>query len=339
MARILVTGASGFIGGHLVEALVRRGDQVRCLVRPTSRTDHLRGLRVEFACTDLTDLQGLKRTVQGLDVVFHLAGLTTALHSRDMMRVNGEGVLHVARACAACQTPPIHVLVSSVAAAGPTTRRGRRRESDRPAPVSHYGRSKRAGELAAQQWAHVVPTTIVRPGIVFGPRGHDLLPVFRTIYRIGIHLTASFAPPPLSLIHVEDLVEILVSSASSGPRLVPQATDSTFSGHGCVFACANEYPTYADLGRMISAALGRRHVFVLGLAMPLPWLFGGMGQILSLLLGQPSHLTIDKMREAMADSWACSTEAVRELLHFEPPRLLQARLKETADWYLEHGWL
>ena len=339
MGHMLVTGGSGFIGGHLVEALVRRGDRVRCLVRPTSRTDHLRGLDVEYVQGELEDLEGLRRAVRGTEVVFHLAGLTAALRPRDLMRVNREGVWHVARACAACQTPPLLLLVSSVAAAGPAGRHRLRRESDAPAPVSHYGRSKRAGELAAEQWAHVVPTTIVRPGIVFGPRNRETLPIFQSIYRSGIHFTPSFASPPLSLIHVSDLVEILLLAASSGPRLAPRNAAARASGQGYVFACVDEYPTYAKVGHMISAALGRRHLFVVCAISPLPWIVGVAGDLVGVLRGRPDHLCTDKMRDATVHSWACSTETLRTALHFEPRRPLQERLKETADWYLEQGWL
>ena len=119
---------------------------------------------------DLSDIEGLKKAVAGVDVVYHLAARTTALRARDLMRVNAIGTANLTRACAAQSSPPVMIHVSSVAAAGPSRRGQCRSESDPPAPVSNYGRSKRAGELCNAQWAHAVPTTIIRPGIIFGPR-------------------------------------------------------------------------------------------------------------------------------------------------------------------------
>ena len=200
MATALITGASGFIGGHLAQALVSRGQSVRCLVRRTSRVDHLPPRGVELVYADLAHPVDLEKAVAGVDVVYHLAAMTCALRPADLMRVNGHGTYHVARACASQATPPVHVYISSVAAGGTSRSGERRNESQRPAPVSDYGRSKRAGELAAAMWARHVPTTIVRPGIVFGARDRELLPVFHAIAHLGIHFYPGFVPQPLSWI-------------------------------------------------------------------------------------------------------------------------------------------
>src|SRR5688572_24591379 len=181
MRRSLVTGSSGFIGSHLVEALRSRGEKVRCLVRGTSRREILERLGVEFAEGDVTRPETLAAAVQGVDVVYNLAGLTCALRAEDQSQVNGTGVENLARACAACDVPPVHVLVSSVAAAGPAPRNRLRLESEPPRPISNYGRSKRAGELAAEKYADRVPTTILRPGAVFGERDRLMFPMFQSV--------------------------------------------------------------------------------------------------------------------------------------------------------------
>src|SRR5205823_4142629 len=116
---------------------------------------------------DVTEPDSLPAAVAGVDVVYNLAGLTKALRTSDQTRVNGSGVDHLAKLCAAQESPPVHVLVSSIAAGGPTPRGKLRYESDEPAPISNYGRSKREGEISAGRWANRVPTTIVRPGVVF----------------------------------------------------------------------------------------------------------------------------------------------------------------------------
>jgi nucleoside-diphosphate-sugar epimerase len=338
MTLALVTGASGFVGGHLVESLVRRGFRVRCLVRATSSLDLLDTVDAELVQGDLSDGPTLERAVAGTDVVFHVAGLTAALRAEDFLRVNAHGTAHVARACAACPNPPVHVLVSSVAAVGPARRHRPRRESDPVAPVSTYGRSKLAGERFAQRWARRVPTTIVRPGVVFGPRNRELLPTFWGIHRWRFHFIPTWFWPPLSMIHVEDLVEILVRAFQSGQRLVPSPDDAEQRGRGCYFACADEYPDYVQLGRMALRAMGGRHMVVMPLVTPLPWMLAGAVQLGGQIVRRPGHLNLDKIREACAESWACSTEATRQDLQFTAPPLAE-RLQSTIDWYFEEGWL
>ena len=120
MNRVFVTGASGFMGQHLVAALAARGACVRCLVRPTSRVRSLTRQGAELCLGDVTQPEVLRDGIAAADVVFHLAGLTRALHVRDLMRINAQGTWNVARACAAQARPPVLVVVSSLAAAGPS---------------------------------------------------------------------------------------------------------------------------------------------------------------------------------------------------------------------------
>ncbi|MEN0110196.1 MAG: NAD-dependent epimerase/dehydratase family protein, partial [Planctomycetota bacterium] len=185
MARTLVTGATGFIGVRLVERLVARGDRVACLVRPTSDTGGLEPLGVERAVGSLGDAESLVRAVggsfggEGAEVVLHVAGLTHAWRAEDFHRVNAEGTATLCRAAAGASSPPTVVLLSSLAAAGPSPDGAPHTEATKPAPISHYGRSKLAGERAARRFADRLPLSIVRPPVVFGPGDRDGLLLFK----------------------------------------------------------------------------------------------------------------------------------------------------------------
>jgi nucleoside-diphosphate-sugar epimerase len=336
-----VTGASGFIGRHLTAVLAERGWRVRCLVRPTSVVRPLRRVGAELHRGDVLQPTSLESGLAGVDAVFHLAGLTEAWTLADFMRVNAEGTWNVARACAARVAPPVLVVCSSLASAGPIRRGAVRTEADPLAPTSAYGRSKRAGELAAESCADRVPTTILRPGIVFGEWNRLMLPMFRTIARTGIHFVPTFAPPPLSLIHVRDLAELLVAAAERGTRIAPrQAGERPHTRpSGYYFATMAEYPTWVQLGRMTAQFLGRRHVCLFHLAEPLPWIIAAVNELIGRWRGRHEIVTWDKMREAIVPSWASSPAAASQDLAFAPAWSLGERWRQTVEWYQARGWL
>ncbi len=340
MARVLVTGASGFVGYHLVQALRARGDEVTCLVRKTSRVEQLEPLGVRLAYGDVADGDGLSHAVAGAEVVFHAAGCTTALDRREYFAVNAEGTRRIAQACAEQATPPVLVVVSSLAAAGPSPGDRPRTEEDPPQPVSAYGRSKLAAEHEARRFADRVPVTIVRPPFVMGERDAKGVEVYRAVRRLGVHANAGLAVHRFSLIHAADLAQALILAAQRGKRLSaagdsPQHYDST----GIYFAACDEQPSYLELGRWIAAEVGRPRAWMLRVPSPIVWLIGTCNELIGRLRGKPLALNLDKVREALAGSWVCSTERARRELGFQVAVPLSERIRQTARWYLEHGWI
>jgi dihydroflavonol-4-reductase len=337
MARVLVTGGTGFIGQHLALRLCSEGHEVRCLVRSEARGQKLREQGAELVVGDLDAPPSIAQALAGVSVVYHLAGMTKSLDPKAMFRVNEAGAAALAETSARQSPAPTLVVVSSVAAAGPAPRGTIRQETDEPAPVSVYGRSKLAGERAAARYAGQVPLTIVRPGVVFGPGDRALAKTFAAIRRMRFHASPSFTPPPLSYIYVADLVEILLRAAERGTRVSVAADNGPAAGH--YFAVAPEYPTYAELGRIVRPMLRRPFAPVIPLASPVAWCVAGASELVSRLRGQPEEFGFDKFREAFVSSWACSPAAVERDLGFTPPLQLAARLQETVDWYQQAGWL
>lgn len=336
---VFLTGASGFVGTHVAEELLRRGCEVRCLLRPTARAEHLDRPGIVRIEGTLEEADSYRHALDGCDTVLHVGGLVAARSRSELLRTNGEATGWLADACAALPTPPRFVYVSSLAAAGPPPpERAYRDEIDLPAPVSDYGRSKRAGEIALEQRADRLPVTIVRPGIVYGDRDPKMAAIFKAIQRTGLHMVVGFQTPRLSLIHVDDLVELLLRAAHDGETLAPAGSrDAGQSGY--YFACDDrEHPTYGQFGRRVAAALGRRVVI-----WPLwRWVgrtVGGVSEEIARLTGSAAMLSRDKVREATAWSWACSAAKARTQLAFVPAQPLDFRLRQTAEWYRDHGWL
>lgn len=341
MATVLVTGASGFIGTKLVERLAARGDRVTCLVRRHSNRAAIEPLGVSFALGDVRDPDAVRSAVGDAEIVYHLAGLPTAFRAADLMQVNAEGFRNVAAACAQRDTPPVIVNVSSLAAAGPSPPDRARTESDPPQPVSHYGRSKRAAELIAEEYAAQVPITVVRPPIVFGEGDLQMRNVFKCIFRYGVHLALGVAGSHYSLIHVDDLVDSLIACAERGSRLAgPETRTNSGPTQGYYFVASDEQPTFAELGMMIGKSLGRKSVHILRssgptLLVPAAALAEGIAR----LRGRPYIFNFDKAREAMAGNWVCSPQCIRRDLGFTPQAPVADRLRQTADWYRRQNWL
>lgn len=336
MVRALVTGATGFIGGHLVEALAKQGDRVVAMVRRTAMAEPLRRYCSSLVEGDVTDPDSLRPALARIDVVYHLAGCT--VRPCDFQRVNARGTENIARACAAQTTPPVLVVVSSLAAAGPAPQGRVRTEVDRPIQVSEYGRSKRAGEVAAQRLAARVPITVVRPPIVFGQFDKATFLMFHSITRFGVHLVPSMGRPRFSLVHAGDLAQLLIRAGQRGARLrSPDQNHSPYQGY--YFAAAEADPTYDDLGRMIAATVGRRFVATIHCCSTVVWMVAGCSTLASRLRRQPTPLNLDKAWEMTSGSWICSSQRADKELGWTVGAPLEQRLRETVDWYRAEHWL
>ena len=328
----LVTGANGFVGSHLVEELLRQGHAVRCLVRPTSDVRWLTGLPVELSYGDVGDAGSLDLALSGVDIAYHVAGMTRARRPSEFHQVNATGTANLLEAAARRTSPPRVVYVSSIAAAGPGPRDRPLREADVPRPISDYGRSKRAGERHAERLADRVPVTVVRPPIVYGPRDHDVLILFR-LAQLGVFPQAGVRAKKLSVIHVRDLVRALVAAGTRGAVL------GRSGGAGGVYFVADTGPYgWADLARAAATALGGR-VRVIPLPNVCLLAAGTVGELIARSTGRPGRFSLDKAVEGAARNWSCSADRAAAELGFARRFDLQAGFHDTVAWYRAQGWL
>lgn len=334
MTHALVTGASGFIGGHLVHALADSGAEITCLVRETSDCSQLAEFNPRLVYGDVTDADSVEHAFDGVDVVYHLAGATKSLRRRDLERINREGARNVAQACANQSNPPTLIHVSSLAAGGPGVAGRPRIEADGTHPVSNYGQSKLAGEQAVRVLADDIPLTIIRPPIVLGEADRDGLNMFGSIARWNLHMVPGMTDERFSVIHGDDLAQAMILASVHGSRA---RVDSQCAG--VYYVAADETPTYAELGQMIGRAVGQEHVHVIRSPKTAVWAIAAVNELASQLRGQPHILGIDKAREATAGSWTCDDAALRRDTGFAPAYSLQERIEQTALWYARQGWL
>lgn len=325
--RVLVTGGTGFIGSHLVEALLAQGHEVRCLVRDARRLGWISGLpSVTIAQGGMDEPRSLLEGMRGVDQVYHVAGLTRAPAAREFFRVNVEGTRHLVNACLEAPRGPRRLVhLSSLAALGPRPMATASAEDVSARPVSPYGRSKLEGEvvvLGARDRLHV---TVLRPPVVYGPRDRGVLEVVRWVAR-GLLPMPAGPSRTFSLCYVQDLVTALLSA---GEAEVPSGEIFHVAGEGAF--------TWEQVGAALGEALG---VQPTPLRIPLPILLAlGMGtDAWAWCTGRPQYFSRGKVREA-AGHWLCDTGKARRQLGVVLRVGLRKGAAATVKWYREAGWL
>ena len=325
--KALVTGATGFIGSHLVEALVQQGVQVRCLVRNTNQLGWVKDLPVEFVVGDCREKASLQQAVQDVDQVFHLAGATMAVKEKTFFEVNGLGTKNLVQACIENKTPLAKfIYLSSQAAAGPCPNNGKKNESDPCEPVSPYGESKLLGEEVALSHAHELPLLILRPCAVYGPRDKGFFTLIQCLSR-GIKPCLSSHEQRISLCYVEDLVRAILLAAAT----------QTASGEIFFLSDGHDY-RMADIADTFAHAMKIRP---LKLRLPQQLLFGmALGaECIARVTGKPSIMSRGKVREMRCTNWLCDIAKARAILGFEPRFALARGAALTVAWYKKEQWL
>ena len=324
---ILVTGANGFIGSHLVERLLQSEAKVRCLVRRTSDLRWLKGLPVELVYGDCLDKESLSSAVAGMNCVYHLAGATKTRREEDFYSINARGTENLIRACLD-HNPRMgkFVYLSSQAASGPGADRRMKVESDPNSPISPYGKSKRISEEVVLNHRHHIPVTILRPSAVYGPRDLDFLFLLKLIAKKTKFSVLGVAQS-ISMCFVSDLVDSLVKSGRVG------------KGDGEIFFISDgRHYRMEEISDAFSAAMKTR-AFRLRVPKALICGMGSISETISLFTDQPCLLSRGKAREMVQENWACDITKARNMLEYTPAVSLIQGTEITVDWYRKNNWL
>lgn len=329
-SKILITGASGFIGSHLVEeALGRKGLEVYAGLRPTSKRTYLKDERIRFVELEWSDPGRLKAQLSHyrFDYIIHNAG-TTAAPSRELFfNVNTGMVQTFADALMATGVlPQKFTFISSVAAFGPADDSNAEYLcSDMvPRPITAYGESKLAAEKHLVQLSGF-PYLIFRPTAVYGPRERDIFTFFQLLNR-GLEFYIGRQQQQLSFIYVKDLTRAVMDATLSGVK------------HKAYFVSDGQAYAADDLGRYSKMVLNRK---TLKLKVPV-LLVRGVAQVLEgigKLSGKTPALNLEKVRELASTNWRCDIKPLKEDFGWQAQYDLEKGLAETLQWYRQEKWL
>jgi dihydroflavonol-4-reductase len=326
-AKALVTGANGFVGSHLVEGLLHKGCQVRCLVRKTSNLKWLSGLEVEYVYGEITDKYSLANAVKDVDYIFHCAGLTTAKSKDEYFKVNAEGTTNLIEACLEGNSQlKRFVYVSSQAAVGPGDDNQPLNEETSCRPITDYGESKLEGERIVLEHASELPITIIRPPAVYGPRDPDMLGFFKVVNK-GFRVSFGFGESYLSLVYVGDLVDGIIHAAEN-----PVSVNQTY------FIADERIYSWKEAFRIISEVLNRKTI-PLKIPKSLVIFLAFLSESFSKLLGKAAVFNTQKAKEITQRYWGLDISKAKAELGFASQYDLQKGTEDTIKWYKTMGWL
>ena len=323
--KLLITGASGFVGYHLIkEALLQEMD-VFAAVRKTSVVSHLQDLPVNVVYPHFQNIELLKKDLEtyGITHIVHAAAVTKAATQEEYNYANAVFTRNLAQAAGSAAIDLKNfVFISSLAAMGPSINGLPIQESDKPDPVTFYGKSK----LLAEQYLSEIPQlplTGLRPTAVYGPREKDLFIVLKMI-RKGWEMYIGHMQQRLSFVYVSDLVSAVFKALSA------QASSDYYH-----ISDGETYDRYALAN--ITKSLLHNHTIKLHVPLRLVKFFLRMQDKMKTSAGRVSILNTDKLKELTA-SWDCSIGKARRDLHYQPHYLLKDGLTQTIQWYQSNKW-
>lgn len=333
--KVLVTGASGFIGSFLVEGGLERGMHTWAGIRRTSSRKYLQDKRIQFAELNFGNKEMLKQQLsahkqehEGWDYIIHCAGVTKCLHKEDFDKGNYQATVNFVEALIELEMVPERFMyISSLSIFGPIHEDTYQPigETDEPRPNTAYGVSKLKSEKYLQALENF-PTVIYRPTGVYGPRERDYFLMAQSIKQ-HVDFAAGFKRQDITFIYVKDLVQAVYLGIK--PEAVGRAY---FVSDGQVY----ESRTFSDL---IQKELGNPWLIRIKCPLIILKFISLLAEFVSKCMGKTSTLNTDKYKIMKQRNWQCDISPIVHELGYQPEYLLERGVKEIIAWYKKEGWL
>jgi dihydroflavonol-4-reductase len=330
--KILITGASGFIGSFIVEKALERGMETWAAVRPSSSRRYLADARINFIELDFSSAQKLQEQLRGheFDYVVHAAGVTKCLHKGDFFRVNTEGTKNLVDAIIALQMPIRRfVYLSSLSIFGAIREQQPYREiteHDVPKPNTAYGQSKLEAERYLDSIGNNFPYIVLRPTGVYGPRERDYFLMVKSI-KEHTDFSVGFRRQDITFVYVKDVVQAVFLSLDHG-----------MSGRKYFLSDGQVYQS-ATFSNYVHEELGRPWWIRIKAPLWLLRIVTFAGERIGRATGRMTALNDDKYNILKQRNWRCDIEPAMDELGYHPHYTLREGVKEAVQWYRNNGWL
>ena len=327
-ATVFVTGATGFIGSHLVDRLLEKNCKVKCLVRKTSNLHWLEGKPVEYVYGDLFKNDVLADAVKNADYVYHIAGVTFAKKKHEYYRGNSEATRNFLEVCSKAN-PELKrfVFISSQTAVGPSADRDHPvNEETEYHPITTYGRSKMEAEKAVVEYFGKMKCTVVRAPAVYGQRDVAILEYFKAM-NMGLQALIGFGEKLVSLIHGIDLVDGIILAAESD-KAVSQI----------YFISSEKFYSWSEVGEVTTRLIGKRNIKI-----KIPhfavYTVGAFAQFFSSFSKKPVILNIEKCRDIALFKYIKFIKKAKRDLGFRETIGIEEGIRQTIEWYRKERWI
>lgn len=321
-----VTGATGFIGSHLVERLLLEGFAVKCLIRDKFKLGFLQNLPIEIIEGDLFNLTAIRNGVKNANYIFHVGGIVAGKSKKDFYRGNVEATKNLIDATFENKKNIRRfVFVSSLAVVGPSKNNFPVDEKSELNPITTYGKSKLEAEKIVLSFKDELPITIIRPSAVYGARDSATFDFFKSINK-GILPLNNFGRSFINLIHVSDLINGILLSAKSENAI------------GKIYIIGSEKSyTWFEIGNICEEVLEKK-LFKINLPKIIIFIYAGFVQFISLFKQKPSVINFEKAKDITAKYWICSVNKAKNEIGFSEKTTLFNGFKSTIDWYKLNNW-
>lgn len=335
MKKIIITGASGFIGSFLVQKALDLGWKVWAGIRKSSSREYLQDNRIKFIDLEFSSVDRLTGQLSDfvekygeIDYIIHNAGVTKCLNRDDFDKINFKYTANLIEAINAANISlKKFVLMSSLSAygIGDEVNYTPIKADDIPNPNTAYGESKIKAERFLEEKAHF-PYVIMRPTGVYGPREKDYFLMLKTV-KSGLDVGAGFKNQHLTFIYVKDLVEAVFLALRS-----PIQNKGYFVADGDVY-------TDKEYTALVKKILGKKYVLSLKVPLSVLKIVSVVSEEISKFTKKPSTLNRDKYKIMKQRNWECDITPLIKDLGFSPKYTLERGLRESVEWYKQNQWL
>jgi len=322
-----VTGANGFVGSHLVDYLLTKNFEVRCIVRKSSNLQWLEGKNVKIYDCGLFDKDGLREAFRDVNYIFHVAGVVKAKNEEGYFRGNVESTKILLEVAAEVKDQiKKFIMVSSQTVSGPASAGKPVTEEMEPNPLTTYARSKVKQEQIVLSYKDVFPVTICRGPAIYGERDTEIFIYFQ-VFNKGLTTMIGFDKKELSLLHVSDLAEGLYLAAISD------------KANGQIYFISSEkFYTWNEVGNITSKVLNKK-AFRIRIPHFIVFTIAAFAQFFAMFSSKPATLNIEKAKDLTQRYWICDTSKAMRELGYRQKVSIEEGIKRTCEWYKQMKWI